>query len=373
MKFLSIQALRALAAILVVVFHAQALCYKYARAPSSSESFIKGFGQYGVDLFFVLSGFVILYTARKSHASAGGFLARRLIRIVPIYWILTGAMLLLMAAIPAAFSSHGSFDPLLVLRSLTFTTRALNTAQDPIIYVGWTLEYEMLFYLLVTLTLLASLPVYRTLGLFFIAVYTSLHLFIPEARVIGNFWNFLASPLLFEFLFGVFLGELTLQNTLRVTDIAIVALAPVVVAVLEGPNRLLFAGLPATAIVWLALRTDSTTRQWKIMPILVLLGNASYSIYLLQVLALPAIGKLWLRFTPTLPPDLLVFVATVLAALAGVLLYKLVEHPLQKVLQAALLRQPTAGSQAGIQPPTLRTVVQVHHPGKLQSHQRGGK
>ena len=276
MKFLSIQALRALAAILVVVFHAQLLCEKYARAPSNSEWLIQGFGRYGVDLFFVLSGFVIAFTARKSHTSAGGFLARRLIRIVPIYWILTATMLLLPVVVPAAFSVHASFDPLGVLRSLTFTSHSLNTAQDPIIYVGWTLEYEMLFYLLVTLTLFAALPLYRTLGLLFLGVYTTLHLFVPEARVIGNFWNFLASPLLFEFLLGVFLGELTLRERRNLTDFAIVALASVLVAVLDGANRMLFAGLPATAIVWLALRTDATTRHWRIMPVLVLLGNASY-------------------------------------------------------------------------------------------------
>jgi peptidoglycan/LPS O-acetylase OafA/YrhL len=76
------------------------------------------------------------------------------------------------------------------------------------------------------------------------------------------------------------------------------------------------------------------------MPVLVLLGNASYSIYLLQVIVLPAVGKAWLRFAPTLPPDLLVVVATVIAVLAGVAFYKFVEHPLQRALQPLLLRRP---------------------------------
>jgi exopolysaccharide production protein ExoZ len=300
-KFLSLQALRALAAIVVVVYHAQGLCHKYATGPSLTEKVLQDFGRYGVDLFFVLSGFVILYAIHKTNSTPGAFLARRLIRIVPIYWVLTLGLIALSVLVPAAFSAHGPLEPRIVVQSMLFVSYALNS-QQPMLYVGWSVEYEMFFYVLVALALMAALPLYRGLGLIFLGSYAALHLFVPAAGLSGNVWFFLGSPLLFEFEFGLFLAELASNTKLRALDVAIPLVA-----------------------VGLTLAID-----------------ASYSIYLVQVMALPAVGKLVARVIPDLPPDLLILSAVVLVVLAGTLLYRTIERPLLKMVQAAVVPAPAA-------------------------------
>jgi exopolysaccharide production protein ExoZ len=334
-KFFSLQALRAIAAIAVVIYHSQGLCHKYASGPSLSEAAMKGVGQYGVDLFFVLSGFVILYTVRRTDSTAGAFLARRLIRIVPLYWILTVGLFLLPFLVPAVISSPAVPDPRTILRSLLFVSYLLNT-QQPILYVGWSVEYEMLFYVLAALALLASLPLYRTLGLIFVAVYALLHLFVPLAVAPGNARFFLGNQQVFEFVLGLFLAELALNGKPRLLDVAIPIAAVALTMTLEGGGRFLLAGLPAAVIVWAAVRTEHWTARYGATRWFAKVGDASYSIYLVQVLILPAVGKLVARFVPNLAPDLLVLLATAIVVGAGMLLYRVLERPLLKRLQAAL-------------------------------------
>src|SRR6478736_4471106 len=81
--------LRGLAALLVVVFHAQSVCPAYAEGTSASAAFMGQFGSYGVDLFFVLSGFIIRHTEPAQGHAAQAFLWRRFCRIAPVYWLLT--------------------------------------------------------------------------------------------------------------------------------------------------------------------------------------------------------------------------------------------------------------------------------------------
>lgn len=331
MKYLSLQVLRGLAAVAVVMYHAQGLCHKYASGPSWTERLLQGFGSHGVDLFFVLSGFVILYTIHKTNSSPLGFLARRLIRIVPLYWLLSLGMLTL----GVALFPHNAVDPIPVVESLLFSVYSFHS-RPPLIYVGWSIEYEIFFYTIVTLVLVAAWPVYRAIGLFFLALYVGLHLLVPAADVPGNFAYFLDNPLLFEFVLGLLLAELVVGGRLRLLDYAI---PPAIVGAsiaADGMTRLVFAGVPAAVLVWAAVKTERWTSRYAVMHALVKVGDASYSIYLVQVMVLPAVGKLAARFLP-LPPDLLVLTAVVVAVGAGMLLYRGIERPLLKGLQTALI------------------------------------
>jgi peptidoglycan/LPS O-acetylase OafA/YrhL len=343
-KFLSLQALRAIAATVVVIFHAQGLCHKYASHPSLSEAAAHGLGQYGVDLFFVLSGFVILYTTQQGRSTAGTFLLRRLIRIVPIYWLLTIAALAMPFLVPGVFSLAPGLPPLRpVAESLLFASYALHE-RAPVLYVGWSVEYEMLFYVLASLALAARLPLYRTLALVFIGLYAGVHWLAPPAAASGTVLFFLGYQVVFEFILGLLLGQILLRQKLTALDIALPVLAIALVILMEGGGRFLIAGLPAAAIVAVALLTESRTCKYRVTRWLAKVGDASYSIYLLQVLALPAIGKLWLRLVPDWPPDLLVLIASLLVVMAGMLLYQGVERPLLTGLQRLLLprRVPAA-------------------------------
>jgi exopolysaccharide production protein ExoZ len=330
-KYLSLQALRAFAAIMVVVYHAQALCHKYAAGPSLTEGILGESGSYGVDLFFVLSGFVILLTVHKTDSGPGGFLLRRLIRIVPLYWLAT----LGMVTLGFLLSPHSPVATRPLLESLLFSSYTLSS-RPPVIYVGWSIEYEIFFYGVVTLALLAALPVYRAVGVAFLAVYAGLHLLVLSASAPGNFAYFLGNPLLFEFLMGLFLAELELRGKLRLLDWGIPLAAVGASIALEGMSRLVWAGVPAALLVWAALKTERWTSRYKVTHFLAKLGDASYSIYLVQVVALPAAGKLVGRFLPHLPGDLLVLMAVTVVVAAGMLIYRGIERPLLKSMQATL-------------------------------------
>lgn len=332
MKYLSLQALRAFAAIMVVVFHGQGLCHKYtASGHSLTEEVLGEFGSHGVDLFFVLSGFVILYTLHKTNTNAAGFLLRRLVRIVPLYWLLTLTMLVL----GIILYPHGTLEPRPIIESLLFSSYALH-ARPPVLFVGWSIEYEIFFYAVVTLAMVAALPVYRAVGLFFLACFAVLHLLVPAAYVSGNFAFFLSNPLLFEFVLGLLLAQLAVGARLRPPDFAIPCVAIGLDVAVNGVDRLVFAGLPAAVLVWAAVRTEPWTSRYKIMQPLARIGDASYSIYLVQVIALPGVGKLAARFTPRVPGDLLILVAGVLVVAVGMLIYTWIERPLLKTLSAAL-------------------------------------
>ncbi|MFL9829112.1 acyltransferase family protein, partial [Rhodoplanes sp. SY1] len=109
-------------------------------------------GFVGVDLFFAISGFIIFYTVTRSGVSRGRFLLHRAERIAPIYWCATFAMLALIIGAPGLFRPRDGWGTLdNVLQSLSFTT--FWTGSMPVIYVGWSLEFEVLFYLAVGLFL----------------------------------------------------------------------------------------------------------------------------------------------------------------------------------------------------------------------------
>jgi exopolysaccharide production protein ExoZ len=130
----NLQAVRAVAAIGVVVFH-------FGLMPATSLPF--QVGAFGVDLFFVLSGFII---AHSSARSARHFLPRRLIRVIPAYWIAT-----LIAALVTlqALSPTEAVDWL--IQSLFYLPHPQG--RPPLIFVAWTLVYELAFYLLYWLAL----------------------------------------------------------------------------------------------------------------------------------------------------------------------------------------------------------------------------
>lgn len=153
-KFEAVQVLRALAAGLVVFSHG---IVNWAEKGAGNPGAIPNFphmGDFGVKLFFCISGFIIVHTARHMPAgmdSAGTFLRRRLIRIVPLYWLITTIYVLKTVLTGASYSSAE------LIRSYAFVPY-LNSHHlvQPILGQGWSLNYEMLFY--VTFGALFFLP-----------------------------------------------------------------------------------------------------------------------------------------------------------------------------------------------------------------------
>ena len=144
MKLNNIQVLRAFAAVAVVVFHT-----------GFAFPFMRPFGSFGVDVFFVISGYIMARILDpQSSSSSDFFFRRRIIRIVPPYWFFTILLYLIAFRIPQLMGSTraSSID---LLKSLFFIpfTKGSGLIQ-PLLFIGWSLNYEMFFYLALTIGLL---------------------------------------------------------------------------------------------------------------------------------------------------------------------------------------------------------------------------
>ena len=181
----SIQYLRALAALLVVFVHAQ------EQYPIGGRIIPSAFGLGGVDLFFLISGFVMTFTAAQRPLTRLDFLKRRVVRIVPLYWTMTLATAGLIFVAPALTrDSHFAWSDLLTSLSFIPHYNAGKAGSiSPIIKLGWTLNYEMFFYL-VFAALLPLKPWLRTTSaLLVFAVLIALETSTQSRFVLLAFWG----------------------------------------------------------------------------------------------------------------------------------------------------------------------------------------
>ncbi len=291
----NVQALRAIAALLVVVVHAYAVESTYLPGRPWTTPF-HVLGTYGVDLFFVISGTVMMVTTAHLFAVQGAarrFLVRRATRIYPPYWIVSALVLVAYLLVPAAVGAHRSARPEVVASFL-----ALPQPGEPLLVVGWTLTYELVFYAVFALALRferRTLPLVA--GLWLVAV-ALIHAVGPAE----NPWvRVLGSPLDLEFGLGLLIGAAVVRERL-VAPRALFALACVLVVATcvqtaySGREflvvtwaRPLLVGLPMALLVYAALglerRGGLLAPGW-----LRAQGDASYALYLWHVPVIGAIG-----------------------------------------------------------------------------------
>ncbi|UCI16842.1 acyltransferase [Mesorhizobium sp. B2-1-8] len=314
----SIQYLRALAASAVVCFHV-------------SEQFGGPFsvGAAGVDIFFVISGFIMWVTTASRPADPAGFISRRITRIVPLYWIVTLLIASAMLIKPQFFYDH-LFSPLNLGRSLFFLPLRENGALHPIVLQGWTLSYEMMFYLVFALTLLLGERWRLSVLVGVLTIIVALHFVLPD-----GYPRSFTSPIVLEFAAGVIVGRLWVQDvrlsfalalTLLVGGFLLLAVTPVADA--DMP-RVLRWGIPAMLIVTGAVFAERA-RPFRPVALFNLLGEASYSIYLWHALVGVAVTGITLRLgmLPALQPAVIVVLSLAFSAM----LYLVVEKPLIRAL-----------------------------------------
>jgi exopolysaccharide production protein ExoZ len=308
-----IQYLRAVAALMVVLYHLNT--FGGALLKTLTAQFASG-----VDIFFVVSGFIMLITSQR--ATPLSFLGRRIVRIVPLYWLLTLAIFA--AAMPTAHR-HAVVE---LVKSLLFIPyRDVHGAGIvlPIIAPGWSLNLEMYFYVLFAVTLVAPLRRWAVpiLGALF-GVLMACH---DDVMARSDIAAFYLQPRIIEFWAGMALGWLYLNA--RLTVAPAIAMAAVAVG---------FAGLvafdlpyqvPAVLVVAGVVSLEQAQRmpRW---PILRYLGDASYSTYLTHGAVLEIFYQAWrhLHWPDGVPSE----IAALSAAVGmGTLCYRYLETPLVKV------------------------------------------
>jgi exopolysaccharide production protein ExoZ len=359
-KLRSLQALRALAALLVVADHAIYYLAEKQDVDPSLQNLAWFLGTFGVDIFFVISGFIMIYTARDLFGTRLGFAKfayRRIIRIVPLYWLATiiAAGLLVRHQFPSNFE---------IFTSLAFIPVVAQAGEPlrPILGVGWTLNLEMFFYALFTVSLLFSRRVGTTLVVSLLVLLVAVGGWlkpIADTNDPVTVATFLTDPILLLFAAGVVLGaviDLSDRSAFRVplgTLIAIgliaVATALFVVSVDQAPWpfgwQLVFWAL-CVATVFLAIVAEEH-RSWT-LAVLERLGDASYSIYLFHFLAIAAVGRVWLTVFGHIAQWPFAIVAFVMASAVGLAIHLWVERPLLltlRHLQPMLTRMLTPLSQ----------------------------
>ena len=301
-------------------------------------------GAAGVDIFFVISGFVMALSSRSllmKPAPAAEFMKRRLDRIAPLYWLLTTVKLILLYTVTrrAAHETPGH-----VLASYLFypLRNALGNA-DPVLVAGWTLNFEMFFYLVFAGALLLRIKPLRFVPPV-LAVIAGFGFFF----LLGTGPLFWCNPIVLEFLFGMLLFEAWQSGRMPGIPLACI-LAIFGFGVLLGTPlgfyptvRPLVWGLPALAIVAAALALED--RWGRHAPaFLLLLGDASYSLYLTHTLVLPLVVAVFRRVhSPALLHSVVITLAGAsLSLVAGLLCYQLVERPILHFFRVrALGRNP---------------------------------
>lgn len=320
-KIDSLQGIRAIAAIGVVMLHAAEATSKYSPFAARSLGALH-FGNYGVDLFFVLSGFVMCYTTCNLCPAA--FLRKRIERIVPIYWLFT----LLAAAVSMFFAvSDGYFTWAKFGLSLGFVS--LPAGSFPIVGPGWTLEYEMLFYCCVTASLFLSRRPWLLTTAALSASITAGAIFQPTSSV----WMFLSAPIMLEFLAGIVIAQWVRNNCRVPLEFAFVGVSAIAIfCSVSASQRPLFAGIPAAILVGFAV--TARVRTLSLPKWIVLLGDASYSIYLIQIFTITGCARVLHAVAPHLDPDVFVLIATVATVLGGAVCYLVVESLIREWLRA---------------------------------------
>lgn len=337
-----IEAARGLAAAAVVLFHAARHVAK-AYGATLPLTFL-AFGHTGVDLFFVISGFIILYIHYDDIGRPlrlGRYVRRRLTRIYPPYWLALVATIIMDAIAHNALPSSMS-----VIRSLSL----IPSRTEPLLGIAWTLQFEIVFYVE-----FAVLIAHRRAGLALFACF----LLWTIATLLGLASSGPLPPSLCEtYVLEFFIGMATAwylravppaQRPMRGTPLlcaGIILFALVGAAEDAGflnpqaPGLRLAYGAPAGLIV-LGLAILSERGVTFPRPLL-LLGRASYSIYLFQFVCIGLIWHVWQPAGPHAP--MLAFVTLATAGLAGgTLIGVYVERPLLAALQPARRKEsPTA-------------------------------
>jgi exopolysaccharide production protein ExoZ len=284
-----LQYLRAIAALLVVYFHS------VLQVPKVNPGFdweFHLFGETGVDIFFVLSGFVMWLTTAGRSISPIEFYRRRIKRIVPLYWMATIFSAAVALVAPSILKSTVFNVPHLIA-SLLFVPWP-NPAEPaliaPLVVPGWTLNYEMFFYLIFGLLLLVR-ERWRLYALFgaMTAIVVACNV-VPLIATTTTVTTFYGDPIIFEFLGGVLLAKLYSEKILLPQSVAwpaiLVGFAFLLTNEALGNTdmRSCMWGIPAMVIVYSAISIDFSklpTIEW-----LNYLGDASYAIYITHAFSL---------------------------------------------------------------------------------------
>lgn len=339
-RFYGVQALRFAVATAVVVTHAVDLAgTRLGLETALGGGPLENFGAVGVDVFFVISGFIIATTTQGQTGvgAAGVFLWRRFRRVAPIYWLLSLPILIGMAR-------GGTLSPEVAAATFLFWPFSGLEMTFPALGPGWTLCFEMLFYAGLGLAIAGG----RRVGWGLVGAYAvMLAVGLVVAAPVLRFWG---APIILEFLLGVGIASVwrfaPRGLALWAVGLALVGFGLSLVfgyggiddvrALNEpwnGLRRAAVWGLPSALLVFGVVRMERTdAAPGRLERAATFMGDASYSIYLAHVLVIRALGRMFESGMVALPGDAVVGLTVLASLAAGAVVHVWVERPLLKVM-----------------------------------------
>jgi exopolysaccharide production protein ExoZ len=327
-KLNSIRILRAVAATTVIIHHVMI---------TNGAAF----GAFRVDIFFVLSGFVIALALGAGTITVREFVVSRVARIVPLYWLMTLVVFCGAVLKPELFNSTTANVGEL-LKSLFFIPYQKESGQMfPMLFVGWTLNYEMLFYAVSALALLLM----RERRFAFITLLLGALFFCSSAiHSTHAFAMFLAQDRLLEFPLGIAAWMVWKRGTRVPVPLAAFGVIAMYVFMtcaewaLPGTSALVRNGLPSFCLVLCALSLERVIADNRFTRALAYIGDASYATYLSHPFVVEGMRKLLPRVVHGFDVRTLsgAILAIICATCVGCLFYRLVDRPLFKAARRAL-------------------------------------
>ena len=321
----SIRYLRGAAALLVVFQHVALKGRQFSNDPLS---FFR-FGHGGVDIFFIISGFIMCHTCSKGRAAEAGpldFLKRRAARILPLYWLLTLLALLVFVWNPSLVNSE-SGDTRLVASFFL-----LPTDGHYLVANGWTLAYEFYFYFIFACGMFFR----GNSGRWFSAALLGILILLgPWVGTLGVFAGFATDPLLAEFIYGIgiyflFRSQWRLPTWASVLTVlaGIGLMASLSPRAFTGIRSIDF-GVPALLICAGLVCLEPQLQKFRVK-VLEMMGDSSYSLYLIHPFILSLISILFRKAGLLGPGYGSLFVGALASGsvAAGWLCYVIVEKPL---------------------------------------------
>ena len=334
----SLQALRAIAASLVVFSHS--ITTYMDKIDNLGFDFNHKYGGLGVKIFFCISGYIIYKTTQSLPAgrdSVVDFMVRRVIRIVPIYWIATllySIKLSLQGNMPTI---HELVSSLLFIPYISNS----NGLMRPVLGVGWTLNYEMLFYFVLAVSIF--LPSKKRIYIVAIALigFQIFFTLFPTSREFNSTgYDLLATKWLSFFILGICIAHIKISSKIKninFNETLIIVFFPLIIVVYFYIDNVIELGKIHTMVAELTIalfcvllctfsqdtnenQSQAKNTNW-LKKVAILAGDGSYSTYLFHCFILGVVARFISNFSIDINPFVFAVVMTILSTIAGVLIY----------------------------------------------------
>jgi exopolysaccharide production protein ExoZ len=340
-KIQNIQGLRGIAVMLVCLFHLITVEEKYGGVNTILPHFLE-IGMVGVDLFFVISGFVMVLVTQNQFQSTKGvlkFLYHRSSRIYPLYWVYSFMVLIIYLNKPAWVNSAQGNQVDIISSFLLLPSHLL-----PLVMVGCTLIYEMYFYIIYSIILYFSPQKKLTYWLLLWALIITI---VNLTNKVSTPWTkVIFSPLTIEFILGCFIAMIYKKHPLKNLSAIILLILISITGLVSGfywhqsstghlypANwyRVIIMGVPSVIIVYCLVSAElksKLTHKW-----INYIGDISYSTYLSHVLTFNVLGRVWAYLAKDNLIDNYIMIPTIIVVtiLVGSISYKFIEQPLLKL------------------------------------------